>query len=113
MEEIAKRALLFDFYGPLLTKKQQEIYDLYYQHDLSLGEIAELEKVSRQAVFDLLHRAQQALQTYEARMGLVEKYLAYRKLLTELREEMAVREKNHATDFSRIRNLLEKLEKHW
>lgn len=71
MNEIARRSLLLDYYGGLLTDKQREIYDFYYQQDLSLGEIAELQGVSRNAVYDLLNRTNEKLEHYDAILGLI------------------------------------------
>ena len=51
------RTMLFDFYGELLTEKQREYFDLHYNEDLSLAEIASLSGVSRQAVWDNIRRA--------------------------------------------------------
>lgn len=56
---------LFDFYGPLLTAKQQEYVQLYHRDDFSLGEIAEEFNVSRQAVYDNVKRSETALDEYE------------------------------------------------
>ena len=53
--------LLFDCYGGLLTDKQRELFDLHYNQDLSLGEIAENEGISRQGVHDAIGRAEAAL----------------------------------------------------
>lgn len=61
---------LFDFYGPLLTKKQQEYMQLYYRDDFSLGEIAEEFDVSRQAVYDNVKRSETALNDYEETLHL-------------------------------------------
>lgn len=66
--------LLFDFYGDLLTDKQKELFDLYYNHDLSLSEIAEQVNITRQGVRDSIVRAEHALQTMEDNLGLVSKY---------------------------------------
>lgn len=63
--------LLYDFYGKLLTPKQREVMRLYYEEDLSLGEIAEELKISRQAVHDILRRSEQALEKYEKKLGLL------------------------------------------
>ena len=66
--------LLFDFYGDLLTDKQKELFDLYYNHDLSLSEIAEQVNITRQGVRDSIVRAEHTLQTMENNLGLVSKY---------------------------------------
>lgn len=83
MDKIGRLALLFDFYGQLLTAKQQEIIGLYYEHNLSLGEIAEDLGVSRQAVHDNLRRCERVLAGYEQKLGLVTKYLDERSKLNE------------------------------
>lgn len=61
---------LFDFYQPLLTKKQNDYLELYYADDLSLGEVAEECDVSRQAVYDNLKRSTQLLEAYESKLHL-------------------------------------------
>lgn len=66
--------MLFDFYGELLTDKQREYFDLYYNEDLSLGEIAEQAGVTRQAVHDNLVRGENALKEYEAKTGLLARF---------------------------------------
>lgn len=70
----AQMALLFDFYGELLTEKQRELFDLYYNQDFSLGEIAENEGISRQGVHDTIARAEQALRNYEEKTGCVARH---------------------------------------
>lgn len=82
MKQIAEMALLFDFYGPLLTAKQAKIWDLYYQQDYSLSEIAEQEGISRQAVHDLLKRTEKILEGYEQKLGLICRFLKEREKLT-------------------------------
>lgn len=66
--------LLFDFYGQLLTEKQRCLFQLYYQDDLSLGEISLQHGVSRQAVHDILKRSQRALEEFEEKLGLVRRF---------------------------------------
>ena len=63
--------LLYDYYGELLTEKQQTCFDLYYNQDLSLAEIAEEAGISRQGVHDSLARAEAALLTMEEKTGCV------------------------------------------
>ncbi|MBS7220442.1 MAG: YlxM family DNA-binding protein [Clostridiales bacterium] len=89
--DILKTTLLYDFYGELLTEKQKEIYELFYQNDMSLSEIAAELDISRQAVRDQLKRTEKILSEYEEKLMLVEKFLAnknsagrIRKLIDEL-----------------------------
>ena len=66
--------LLFDFYGEMLTEKQKEMFDLYYNEDLSLAEISEHVGITRQGVRDSIVRAEHTLRDMEQRMGLVARY---------------------------------------
>lgn len=84
MDKLAKMALLVDFYGPLLTEKQRNVWDLHYQQDLSLAEIAEVEHISRQAIHDLLKRTERILAEYEDKLGLVQRFWTERKKLMEV-----------------------------
>ena len=59
--DAVEMSLLLDYYGELLTEKQRTCFDLYYNQDLSLGEIAQEAGISRQGVHDFLARAEQAL----------------------------------------------------
>lgn len=83
MKDLERMALLIDFYGPLLTPRQQELLRAYYLDDLSLGEIAEGEQVSRQAVHDQIKRAELALLETEKRLGLVAEHLRRQRLLQQ------------------------------
>ncbi len=60
---------LLDLYSPLLTTTQREISDLYFNYDLSLGEIAEQKGVSRQSVSDCLQKCRKQLENYEEKLG--------------------------------------------
>ena len=60
---------LWDLYSPLLTPTQREITDLYFNYDLSLGEIAEQKNVSRQSGADCLQKCRKQLETYEEKLG--------------------------------------------
>ena len=74
MERIIERGLLYDFYGELLTKHQQEIYSEIVFNDLSLSELSEAEGISRQGVFDLIKRCDKLLEGYEEKLKLIEKF---------------------------------------
>lgn len=66
--------LLFDFYGEVLTEKQKELFDLYYNEDLSLAEISEHIGIARQGVRDSIVRAEHTLRDMEKKLGLVSRY---------------------------------------
>ena len=66
---------LLDFYGDMLTDRQKEFYDLYYNEDLSLGEIAENYNITRQGVRDVIVRAEAVLTELEDKTGLVRRFL--------------------------------------
>ena len=83
-------ALLFDHYGGMLTDKQRECFQLRYEQDLSLGEIAESMGVSRQAVNDSLTRTEALLRRMEENIGSVKRYNDVRKALREILEAAAV-----------------------
>ncbi|MBQ7133911.1 MAG: DNA-binding protein [Ruminococcus sp.] len=74
MEKNLEISLLFDFYGEMLTKTQQEAISLYYNDDLSLGEVAEILSMSRQGVRDALNRAKKSLYTFEDNLKLCERF---------------------------------------
>ena len=69
-----RMALLFDFYGDMLTDRQKEFYDLYYNEDLSLSEIAENYGISRQGVRDVIVRAEAALTELEDKTGIIRRF---------------------------------------
>jgi len=68
--------MLFDFYGELLTERQKEFFDLYYNEDYSLAEIAENAGISRQGVRDVIVRAESAMQEVEDKTGIIKRFLA-------------------------------------
>ena len=65
MEKFVERTLLYDFYGELLTKRQQQIYESVVLEDYSLSEVAEELNISRQGVHDMIRRCDKALEGYE------------------------------------------------
>ena len=67
-------SLLYDFYGDLLTEKQQEVIELYYNEDLSLSEIASHSGITRQGVRDSIKRAEFQLSEFEEQLGLADRF---------------------------------------
>lgn len=84
MNEILEQALLYDFYGELLTEHQKDIYEQFVLEDLSLSEIAHGAGISRQGVHDLVKRCERILEGYEAKLHLVEKFLSIKKKVHEM-----------------------------
>ena len=82
MEKIVEQGLLYDFYGELLTKHQQRIYESVVYENLSLGEIAEAEGVSRQAVHDIVKRCDRTLLGYEEKLKLVASKRRFHRLMS-------------------------------
>lgn len=82
--------ILFSYYKSLLTPKQQEYMQLYYEEDLSLGEISELYQVTRQAVYDTIKRTESALATYENKLQLVSDSKKQAELLSDLKNYVKV-----------------------
>ncbi len=82
--------LLFDIYGEMLTKKQQDFISYYYNDDLSLAEIAENEGITRQGVRDAIKRAEAQLYEFEKCLGLHERFTQISTGLDEIKELICV-----------------------
>lgn len=74
MAKDLKIALLLDFYAEMLTEKQRQVVDYYYNEDLSLSEIADHCCITRQGVRDSIKRAEQQLLFYEETLHIAEKF---------------------------------------
>lgn len=108
MNEILEQALLYDFYGELLTSHQKEIYEQFVLEDLSLSEIAEDAGISRQGVHDLIKRCNKTLEGYEAKLHLVEKFLSIKEKvhrMNELLEKEDVRNSGEEKLIQEIRKI--------
>ena len=81
MDKNLKLIHLFGLYGNLLTEHQKDLFNLYYECDLSLGEIAEIKNTSRQSVNDGLRKAKEMLIGAEERLGFAEKFGEIKKIL--------------------------------
>ena len=84
VNEILEQALLYDFYGELLTSHQKEIYEQFVLEDLSLSEIAQDAGISRQGVHDLVKRCQKILEGYEEKLHLVRSFLSIKENVHEI-----------------------------
>lgn len=115
-DDVTRQSLLYDFYGELLTQRQKEVMELYNEENLSLAEIAEEFGISRQGVHDALHKAQKALEEYERKLGLVERFSATREAIGNISAEidgaisMAAAEDKVAGRLRHIRSEIEQLE---
>ena len=76
-----RMTMLFDFYGEVLTERQKEFFDLYYNEDLSLAEIAENYEISRQGVRDVIVRAEGVMQEIEDKTGLLKRFMQMQEKL--------------------------------
>ena len=88
MKEIARKALLFDFYGELLTEHQKKVYEDAVMNDYSLSELAEEYGVSRQGIHDLLKRCDAILEGYEEKLGLIKRFGELKELAGGIRQDM-------------------------
>ena len=82
------RSMLLDFYGELLTEKQRTCFDLHYNEDLSLSEIAEMLGISRQGAWDNIRRAEMAMEDVESKTGLIGRFEENRSELEKLKETL-------------------------
>ena len=79
MEKFVEQGYLYDFYGELLTERQQQVYESVVLEDYSLSEVAEDLGISRQGVHDMIKRCNHTLEEYESRLHLVEKFVNIRR----------------------------------
>ena len=106
MDEKLVTGWLLSFYGPLLTERQQKLLALYCEEDFSLSEIALLEGISRQGVYDAVRKGARQLEAYEQLLGLVERY---RRLTEGLEEGLDALRDAPGEQAQRARNILAQL----
>lgn len=107
MEDILKLTLLYDFYGELLTDKQKNIYEMYYQNDLSLTEIGEEINITRQGVRDQLKHAEKKLFDYESKLQFLEKFQTQQKNISNIKENL--QEAKKTDDLNLISNIIDSI----
>lgn len=88
IDKITESSLLYDFYGQLLTKRKQQVMELYHEENLSLAEIAQEFEISRAAVHDSLKSAEKSLNEYEEKLGLVSKFVKSSRAIEKIDKEI-------------------------
>lgn len=86
LEKSLRVSELLDLYSLVLTEKQRDVLDLYYNEDYSLSEIAEHERTTRQAVHDIIKRSEENLFDLEEKIKLAEKTAGFMKFIEEVIE---------------------------
>ena len=109
MEKNVKISMLNQIYGKLLTQKQKEIIDDYYNNDLSLSEIAENNHITRQAVRDILKKGEKKLFEYEEKLMFMKRTLNQEKKIEKVLAELTKIQKNDSD--KQIANILENIKK--
>ena len=113
-----RMALLYDFYGDMLTDRQMEFYDLYYNEDLSLAEIAENYGITRQGVRDVIVRAEAVLTELEDKTGIIKRFHKMQGQFAQIQEAVDIIAKRNDQNWQddevevqcgRIRDLLAQL----
>ncbi|MBP2110545.1 putative DNA-binding protein [Paenibacillus silagei] len=112
LEKTNRINLLFAFYERLLTDKQQTFLKYYFHDDFSLGEIAAEFEISRQAVYEHIKRAEQVLENYEEKLGLLSKHEDRTKYLEELRRfpDSGMLPEQYKQQFMELMDRLQRLE---
>lgn len=86
MEKILEQALLYDFYGELLTTHQKQVYEDVVLNDYSLSEVADQLGISRQGVHDMVKRCHKLLTGYEEKLHLVERFVSLREQVGQIQK---------------------------
>lgn len=103
MEEKVKISILLEIYGNLLTKKQKELLEDYYNEDLSLSEIAENNLITRQAVRDNLKKGEKKLFEYEEKLGIMKKNIMQEEQIANILAQIAkINSKDSDKEIARV-----------
>lgn len=109
MEKNVEISMLWQIYGELLTEKQKQFIDYYYNNDLSLSEIAENENITRQAVRDIIKKGERKLFEYEEKLLFMRKTINQEKQIQHILLNLNKIEKD--TSDKQISNILEQVKK--
>lgn len=105
MDRIYEQTMLFEFYGELLTEHQRAVYTDALYNDMSLGEIAEEQGISRQGVHDLIKRCDKILQDYENKLHLVARFVKEKETVKEIWELSKTDDASEGELFSRLQRI--------
>ena len=109
MEKKLEISVLWEIYGKLLTEKQYEFIDDYYNNDLSLSEIAENNDITRQAVRDIIKKGEKKLFDYEEKLKMMKRMLNQEKKIEKILSELTKIQNNYSD--KEIANVLENVKK--
>jgi len=94
--EVFDACMLLDFYGQLLTERMRSTLELHFAEDMSLAEIAEQENISRQAVHDTITRGRRSLEEYEAKLGLIKRFMSQQSVIRDAVDALEKNDTNRA-----------------
>ena len=100
LEEIVQLSILYDFYGELLSDHKKQIFEDYVLNDLSLGEIAQEQGISRQGVHDIVKRCTAQLKEYEDKLSLIRKFNTIKDKVGSIKDILS--ETTDKNDMSKI-----------
>ena len=109
MDKKIEISMLWQIYGALLTEKQKEYIDYYYNEDLSLSEIAENEEITRQGVRDIIKKGEKKLFEYEEKLLFMKKTINQEKLAQSILENLNKIQKESSD--KKVSNILEEVKK--
>lgn len=112
LKKIVEIAQLLDLYGNLLTKKQKDVMEQYYNEDLSLSEISENLEISRQAIYDTIKRSEKLLYQYEEQLKfndlILQKKHDFKNLINGLENlKTSIMSKDEAKMLTKINELID------
>lgn len=109
MEKKIEISMLCQLYGKLLTEKQLEFLNDYYNNDYSLSEIAENNNITRQAVRDIIKKGEKKLFEYEEKLLFMKKTISQEQKIQSVLEELTKIQKNSSD--KKIEHILDSIKK--
>jgi uncharacterized protein len=113
MEKNIRLSCLLSYYGGFLTEKQRELMRQHYDEDLSLGEIAQREGITRQGVHDAIRRGEVVMENYESRLRLFERYWKVKNGLDGLMEYLGDKPSLEASEMKELKAKLQEATEIW